>query len=61
MSKNLIFIIAVNDPNRQIQNQDYAQYSIKTWEYWCAKNNCDLKVLTKDELKMKFPIWNNSY
>lgn len=58
MSKNLIFIIAINDPNRQIQNQDYAQYSLKTWEYWCKKNNCDLKVLTEDRLKTKYPIWN---
>lgn len=38
MGKHLIFIIAISDPNRQIQNQDYAQYSIKTWEYWCKKN-----------------------
>lgn len=58
MNKNLIFIIAINDPNRQIQNQDYAQYSIKTWEYWCDKNNVDLKVLTEDEVGLKFPIWN---
>jgi len=58
MNKNLIFIIAINDPNRVIQNQDYAQYSLKTWEYWCKKNNCDLKVLTEDEVGLKFPIWN---
>lgn len=58
MNKHLIFIIAINDPNRQIQNQEYAQYSIKTWEYWCKKNNVDLKVLTEDELGLKFPIWN---
>jgi len=58
--KRLVFIICINDPNRQIQNHDYAQYSIKTWEYWCAKNNVDLKVLQEDELKMKFPIWNKS-
>lgn len=60
MNRHLIYIIAINDPNRQIQNQDYAQYSIKTWEYWCRKNNIDLKVITKDEAGLKFPIWNKS-
>lgn len=59
-NKNLIFIICINDPNRQIQNQDYAQYSLKTWKYWCVKNQCDLKVLTEDEVGMRFPIWNKS-
>lgn len=58
MNKHLIFIIAINDPNRQIQNQDYAQYSIKTWECWCNRNNVDLKVLTEDRLKTKYPIFN---
>lgn len=58
MNKSLIFIICINDPNRKIQNHDYAQYSLKTWEYWCAKNNVDLKVLTEDRLKIKYPIFN---
>lgn len=57
-SKNLIYIVAINDPDKQIQCSDYAQYSIKTWEHYCAKHGIDLLVLDENVGGYKYPIWN---
>lgn len=58
MNKNLIFIVSINSETSQFPNSDYAQYSIKTWEYWCKKNFVDLKVLDENIGNFRYPIWN---
>tara|TARA_B100000287_G_scaffold283712_1_gene267341 strand:+ start:1133 stop:1933 length:801 start_codon:yes stop_codon:yes gene_type:complete len=41
MKKNVIWWIGVNNQNlsEKYGNFDYFQYSRKTWEYWCKKND----------------------
>ena len=46
MSKNVVFWIGVKSDNPEVAKKhaygDYSwmEYSKKTWEYWCDKNNC---------------------
>jgi hypothetical protein len=58
MNKNLIYIVNINDPTKQVQCNDYAQYSLKTWEYYCKKHGIDLIVCTEHDPRFTFPIWN---
>lgn len=58
MSKNLIFMVSIHDDKTSISNHDYAQYSIKTWDYWCKKNGIDFQVLTENVGNYNRPIWN---
>lgn len=59
MRRNLIYIVAIDDPNSKFQNHDYAQYSVKSWEYYCKKNDIDLYVLRETVLDAAYkPIWN---
>lgn len=67
MNRNLIYIVALNDQEANIKNEDYSIYSINTWKYWCELNNVDLIVLNNENLEQikknyqistqKFPIW----
>ena len=67
MNKNLIYIVNINDPTKQVQCNDYAKYSLKTWEYYCNKHNIDLFVLSNENLEqfkamynvppLSYPIW----
>jgi len=43
MKKNVVFMACVVNKDRvkKYGNFDYFHYSIKTWEYWCKKNNCE--------------------
>ena len=43
MKKNVVFMACVVNKDRvkKYGNFDYFDYSIKTWEYWCEKNNCE--------------------
>lgn len=58
MSKNLIYIVNINDLSKQVQCNDYAKYSLHTWEYYCKKHNIDLIVCTESDPWLTFPIWN---
>jgi len=39
MSKNLIYMVAINHHTSNTKNSDYSDYSIKTWKWWCDKND----------------------
>lgn len=61
MSKNLIYIVAIEDPNSKVSVNDFFQYAKPTWEHYCKKYDIDLKIATNSgfsaESGMK-PIWN---
>lgn len=57
MSKNLIYIVAIDGPTT-IPNSDYAKYSIDSWEKYCDKYGIDLLVLTESNPNITYPIWN---
>ena len=42
MKKNVVFMACVVNKDRvkKYGNFDYFHYSIKTWEYWCERNDC---------------------
>jgi len=44
MKKNVVFIACVvnKEKTNKYGSFDYFDYTIKTWEYWCKKNNCEL-------------------
>ena len=56
--KNLIYMVSINHPTSVYKNTDYSQYSIKTWEYWCKKNDVDFIVIDKHDERFGRPIWN---
>lgn len=58
MSNNLIYMINIDSKTSRFQNSDYAEYSVRTWEWYCKKYNIDFKVIIEDEVKHGFPIWN---
>jgi hypothetical protein len=58
MNDDLIYIVNINDPTKQVQCNDYAQYSLKTWEYYCKKHGIDLIVCTEHDPRFTFPVWN---
>lgn len=57
-SKNLIYIVIIDDPSKHIQCSHYAKYSVKTWEYYCEKWNIDLMMLDENLVEDCPPIWN---
>jgi len=71
VSRNLIYIVALDDSGTKVTNSDYSKYSISSWTYYCNKNGIDLLVLTNDNLEQfkrehnistKFPpIWFKEY
>ncbi len=58
MTKNLVYMVAVNHDKSTYKNSDYAQYGIKSWEGWCKKNKVDFIVVDKHNQDYTFPIWN---
>jgi hypothetical protein len=59
MSKNLLYIVAIDNPSTKVKNYDYAQYSIRSWEYYCKKYGIELQVCHSSLLDDSFqPIWN---
>lgn len=57
-SKNLIYIVAIDDTSSTFKNSNYAQYSIASWERWCEKNGIDLIVNRTHDPRFSRPIWN---
>ena len=55
---NAIYMVAINHNKSQYQHSDFADYSKKTWEYWCEKNGVDFHCVTEHDDKYGYPIWN---
>ena len=59
MNKNLIYIVAVDDPGSKIQVNEYFQYSEPTWEHYCKKYNIDLIIAREHGFDVSYrAIWN---
>jgi len=58
VSKQLVYMVAINHNTSQFKNSDYAQYGIKSWESWCKKQDVDFVVVNEHNEKYNFPIWN---
>tara|TARA_B100000287_G_C20597240_1_gene766615 strand:- start:133 stop:891 length:759 start_codon:yes stop_codon:yes gene_type:complete len=58
MNKNLIYMVAINHDTSEYRNSDYSEYAIKTWEYWCKRNNVDFMLITEHDDRFTKPIWN---
>jgi hypothetical protein len=58
VSKNLIYMTAVNHDTSTYKNSDYARYAKVSWKFWCKRNNIDFIVLDKHNPRYKFPVWN---
>lgn len=58
MSKNLIYIVSIDDASSKFQNSDYAQYSIASWKRWCDENDVDLIINQTNDPRFNKPIWN---
>lgn len=59
MSNNLIYIVAIHDGSTKIPVNDYAKYSIITWEHYCQRHNIDLIVINENQNpEFDRPIWN---
>ena len=57
-SNNLIYIVAIDHNLSSLKNSNYSKYCIKTWEYWCKKNNVDLIVNKTHDERFGRPTWN---
>ena len=58
MSKNLIYMVAIDHDSSKYRNSDYSNYSINTWEFWCKKNNVDFMLIDEHDERLGKPIWN---
>jgi len=58
VSKNLIYMTAVNHDTSTYKNSDYAQYAKLSWESWCKKHDIDFLVIEEHNPRYKFPVWN---
>ncbi len=58
MSKNLIYMVAIDHNTSEYKNSEYSQYSIKSWEYWCRLNDVDFMLITEHDERLGKPIWN---
>ena len=61
MSKNLIYMVAVDHDTSTYKNSNYAKYAKLSWKFWCKKNNVDFIVIDKHHDRYKFPVWNKVF
>lgn len=58
MSRNLIYMTAIDHSTSQHTNSDYAQYAKNSWEAWCNKKGIDFLVIDKHDDRYRYPVWN---
>jgi len=58
VSKNLIYMTAVNHDTSTYRNSDYAKYAKMSWKHWCKKRGIDFLVIDEHNPRYKFPVWN---
>jgi len=58
MSKNLIYMVAIDHNTSEYRNSDYSKYSINSWKYWCKRNDVDFMLITEHDERLGKPIWN---
>lgn len=58
MTKNAIYMVNIPTSTSQVDVRDYAQYSIPTWKYWCAKHGIDFILNEEADPRFTYPIWN---
>ena len=58
MSKNLIYMVAVDHHTSNTKNSEYSNYSINTWKWWCNKNDVDFMLITEHDKRFGRPVWN---
>jgi len=51
-------MVSVTSDTTQSNANDWSEYPIKTWKWWCEKNNVDFKVQTTGDDRFKNPKWN---
>ena len=56
--KNIVFMPAIKDKKRIGRSGGY-EWSIKSWKYWCKKNDCELFIL--NDLLLALPNCVRSY
>ncbi len=62
MQSNVVFMINIKDEKRLERSKPY-DYSVKSWEKWCEKNNCELFILDEYlyEPDYLIPNWYKLY
>lgn len=58
VSKNLIYIVAIDSDKSQFNHSEYGKYSIDSWQHYCNKYNITLIVNREHDTRFTFPIWN---
>ena len=62
MSKNIVFMVNIKNEGNEERSNPY-KYSIKSWEKWCDKNDCELFVLTERiyDKEIMNPNWHKLF
>ena len=62
MSKNIVFMVNIKNEGNESRSNPYI-YSIKSWEKWCDKNDCELFVLTERiyDKEIMNPNWHKLF
>lgn len=51
-------MVSIDYEGSQNKHSDFAKYGIKTWDWWCKKNNIDFIVCRDNKFGSSHPIWN---
>ncbi|MAH44128.1 hypothetical protein CL614_10510 [archaeon] len=58
MSKNIIYMVAIDHHTSQFKVTDYCQPSIDSWKSWCKKHNVEFYLNSEHDKRFDKPIWN---
>jgi hypothetical protein len=56
--KYLIYMVAIDHDTSTVLNSSYADYAIKSWSAWCARNDVDFYIRREHNPSFGRPIWN---